>query len=103
MVILCSTSNKKKSTGFRKKDYIWQAYTKCVQNKKTKNPKNIRLKLGTRQVYTLFQFLLRIILVSLINKTRERSKRCINKKEIRLSLFADGRILYLKDPNDSTS
>jgi hypothetical protein len=36
------------------------------------------------------------------SKTGERSTRDSNKEEVKLSLFADYMILYLKDPKDAT-
>jgi hypothetical protein len=63
------------------------------------------LKSGTRQGCPLSSFLFTIVLEILAraNKARRRNKRNTKGKEtVKISLFADDMILYVKDPKNST-
>jgi hypothetical protein len=61
------------------------------------------LKSGVRQEYLLFPLLFNIVLEFFSGAIRQKKKRIqIRKEEAKLSLFADGKILYLKDPENST-
>ena len=63
------------------------------------------LKLGTRQGCPLFPLLFNIILEVLamaIRQNKEIQGIQIGKEEVKLSLFADDMILYIKNPKDST-
>ena len=58
------------------------------------------LKSGTRQRYPLSPLLLNIVLEVLA--TAIRAEKEIKGKEVKLSLFADDRILYIENPKGST-
>ena len=63
------------------------------------------LKSGTRQGCLLSPLLFNIILevsATLFREEKEIKGIQIGKKEIKLSLFADGMILYIENPKDST-
>jgi hypothetical protein len=65
---------------------------------------NFLLKSGMGQGCTLSPFLLNIVLEFLARAIRqeEEIKRIqISKEEVKLSLFTDDMILYLKDPKNS--
>jgi protoporphyrinogen oxidase len=62
------------------------------------------LKLGMRQGCTLSPLLFNIVLVFLAKAIRQEEEIKgiqIGKEAVKISLFADNRILYLKDPKDS--
>jgi hypothetical protein len=63
------------------------------------------LKSGTRQGCPLSPSLFNIVwefLARAIRQEEEIKRIQIGKEEVKLSLFADGMILYLKDPENST-
>ena len=63
------------------------------------------LNSGTRQGCPLSPLLFNIVLEFLVTAIREEKEikgTQIGKKEVKLSLFADDMILYLKNPKDST-
>jgi hypothetical protein len=63
------------------------------------------LKSGMRQGFPLSPFLFNIVLEFLaraIRQEKEIKGIQIGKEEVKLSLFADDRILYLRDPKSST-
>ena len=63
------------------------------------------LKSGTRQRYPVSPLLFNIdleVLFTAIRKEKERKGIQIGKGETKLSLFADDRILYIKNPKHST-
>ena len=61
-------------------------------------------KSGIRQGYPLSPILFNIVLEVLATAIRDEKeiKRIQNKKEVKLSLFADDMILYMENPRDST-
>ena len=62
------------------------------------------LRSGTRQGYPLLPLLFNIVLEVLataIRKEKEIKGIQIRKEEVKLSLFADDRILYIESPKDS--
>ena len=61
--------------------------------------------MGTRQGYPLSPLLFNIVLEVLATAVREEKEIKgiqIGKEEVKLSLFADGMILYIENPKDST-
>ena len=63
------------------------------------------LKSGTRQGCPLSPLLFNIVLEVLATAIREEKEIKgiqIGKKEVKLSLFADDRILYIENPKDTT-
>ena len=63
------------------------------------------LKSGTRQGCPLSPLLFNIVLKVLATAVREEKEIKgiqIRKEEVKLSLFADGMILYIENPKDST-
>ena len=67
--------------------------------------KTFPLRSGTRQGCALLPPLFNIVLEVLVTAIREEKEIKgiqIRKEEIKLSLFADDRILYLENPKDST-
>ena len=70
-----------------------------------KKLKAFSLKSGTRQGCPLLPLLFNIILEVLataIRQTEEIKGLQIGQEEIKLSLYADGMILYIENPKDST-
>ena len=64
------------------------------------------LRSGTRQGRALSPLLFNIVLEVLataIRKNKEIQGIQIGKEEVKLSLFADDMILYIKNPKDSTA
>jgi hypothetical protein len=62
------------------------------------------LKSGMRQRYPLFPLLFNIVLEFLARAIRQKEETKgleIDKEEVKLSLFTDDIILYLKDPKNS--
>ena len=69
------------------------------------NLKAFPLKSGTKQACSLSPLLLNIVLKVLATAIREEKEIKgiqIGKEEVKLSLFADGMILYIENPKDST-
>ena len=66
--------------------------------------KGFPLRWGTRQGYLLLPILFKIVLEVLATATRQEVVKGIQtgKEEVKLSLFADGMILYIENPKDST-
>jgi hypothetical protein len=67
--------------------------------------KPFHLKSGTKQGCPLFLLLFNIVLEFLaraIKQEEERKGIQIGKETVKISLFADDMILYLKDPKNST-
>ena len=60
------------------------------------------LKSGTRQECHLSPLLFSIVLEVLATAVKETKGIQIGKEEVKLSLFADGMILYRENPKDST-
>ena len=63
------------------------------------------LRLGTRQWYLLLPFLFNIVLevlATVIRQEKEINGIQIGKEEIKLSLFADDKIVYIENPTDAT-
>ena len=62
------------------------------------------LRSGTRQWCPLWRLLFNIVLEVLVTAIREEReiKGIQIRKEVKLSLFADDRILYIENPKDST-
>jgi hypothetical protein len=68
------------------------------------NTKAFPLKSGTRQGWPVSPLLFNILLEFLVRAIRQGKEikgAQIEKEEVKLSLFADGMTLYLKDPKDS--
>jgi hypothetical protein len=66
----------------------------------------ITLKSGTRQGYQLFPYLFIIILKMLtrtIRQQKEIKRIQIGKEEIKVSLLADDKIVYISNPKNSIS
>jgi hypothetical protein len=81
-------------------------YNKAIYNKSIaniilnrENLKAFLLKPGMRQKCPLSPLLFNTVLESLVKGIRQDKNK---KKEVKLCLFADSMILYLKDPKDST-
>ena len=85
------------------KSYIWQTHSKHYpQWWKTES---IPLKSGTRQGCPLSPLIFNIVLEVLataIRAEKEIKRIQIGKEEVKLSLFADDKILYIENPKDST-
>ena len=64
--------------------------------------KAFTLKSGTRQGCPLLPLLFIIVLVTAIRKEKEIKEIQIGKEEVKLSLFADDKILYIENPKDTT-
>jgi hypothetical protein len=67
--------------------------------------KPFSLKSGTRQEYPLLPLLFNIVLEFLARAIRQKEEIKgiqIGEETVKISLFADGIILYLKDPKNST-
>ena len=67
--------------------------------------KAIPLKSGARQGCPLFPYLFNIVLEDLTRSIRQQKKIKgiqIGKEEVKLSLFADDMIIYIRDPKSST-
>jgi hypothetical protein len=82
-------------------------YRKPVANIKLNGEKlgAIPLKSGTRQGCQLSPYLFNIVLEVLaraIRQEKEMKGLQIGKGEVKISLFADGMILYISDPKNST-
>ena len=83
---------------------------KAIYNKPTANILNgeklkaFPLRSGTRQWCPLWRLLFNIVLEVLATAIREEReiKGIQIRKEVKLSLFADDRILYIENPKDST-
>ena len=83
---------------------------KAIYNKPTANIilngeklKALPLRSGTRQGYPISPLLFNIVLEVLATSIREEKeiKGIQLRKEVKLSLFADGMILYIENPKDS--
>ena len=63
----------------------------------------IPLKSGTRQGCPLFLYLFNIVpeVLARAVRNKRRSRDTNQKEEVKLSLFADGVIVYIKDPKNS--
>ena len=71
----------------------------------SEKPQAFPLRLGTRQVCPLSPLLFNTVMGVLAKAIRQHKEiRCIQigKEEVKLSLFADDMILYLKNPKEST-
>jgi hypothetical protein len=82
-------------------------YSKPVANIKLNEEKleAILLKLETRQGCLLSPYLFNIVLKVLTRTIRQQKEVKgikIGKEEVKISLFADEKILYLRDPKNST-
>jgi hypothetical protein len=82
-------------------------YSKPVANIKQNREKleAIPLKSGTRQGCLLSPYLFNIaleVLARAIRKQKDVKGIQIGKKEVKISLFADDMVLYIKDPKSST-
>ena len=82
-------------------------YSKPVTNIKVNGEKleAIPLKSGTRQGCPLSSFLFNIVpevLVRAIRQQKEIKGIEIGKEEVKISLFADDKIVYISDPKNST-
>jgi hypothetical protein len=82
-------------------------YDKPTANIKlnSKKPKPFPLKSGTRQGYLLSPLLFNIVLEFLARAIRQEEGIKgiqISKETVKISLFADNIVLYLKDPKNST-
>jgi hypothetical protein len=66
------------------------------------NLKQFSLKSGMRQGCPLSPFLFNIVLEFLDRNKKEIQGIQMGREEVKLSLFADDMILYLKDPKNST-
>ena len=82
-------------------------YSKPVANIKLNGEKleAIPLKSGTKQCCPLFPYLFHIVLEVLaraIRQQREIKGIQIGKEEVKISLFTDGIVVYLSDPQKST-
>ena len=64
----------------------------------------IPLKSGTRQGYTLSPYLFNMVFKVLARtiKQKEMKRTKIGKEEIKVSLFANGMIVYISNPKNST-
>ena len=85
------------------KNYIWQIHSKHYPQ--CEKLKAFPLKPGTRQGCPVSPLLFNIVLEILATAIREEKEIKgiqIGKEEIKLSLFADGMILYIENPKDST-
>jgi hypothetical protein len=88
-------------------DIIKAIYCKPTANIKLNGDilEAIPLKLGTKQKCPLSPYLFNIVLEVLarrIRQQREIKGIQIGKEEIKVSLFADGMILYISNPKNST-
>ena len=66
--------------------------------------KAFHLRSGTRKGYTLSPLLFNIVLevlATVIREEKEITRIQIRKEEVKLSLFADGMLLYIENPKDS--
>ena len=66
----------------------------------------IPLKSGTRQGYPLSRYLFNIVLELLSRAIRQQNEVKgiqIGKAEVKISLFADDMIVYLRDPKNCTT
>jgi len=82
-------------------------YTKPVANIKLNGNKHeaIPLKSGTRQGWPLFPYFFNIVLEVLPRAIRQENNINgirIGKEEVKISLFAHDKIVYLSDPKSST-
>ena len=82
-------------------------YDKCTTNiiLNGEKLKAFWLRSGTRQGCPLLPLLFNIVLEILAMAIREEKEIKgiqIRKKEVKLSLFADGMILYIENPKDAT-
>ena len=82
-------------------------YSKPVANIKVNGEKleAIPLKSGTSQDCPLSPYLFNIVLEVLARAIRQQKEIKgiqIGKEEIKISLFADGMIVYISDPKNST-
>ena len=82
-------------------------YRKPVANIKVNGEKldAIPLKSGTRKGFTLSPYLFNIVLEVLARAIRQQKEFKgiqIGKEETKISLFADGMIVYISDPKNST-
>ena len=85
------------------KGHIWQ--THCQQHHTAAKTTNVPLKIGNKTGCPLSQFLLNIVLEILptaIRQEEEIKAIQIGKKEVKLSLFADNKVLYIENPKNST-
>ena len=67
--------------------------------------KEIPLKSGTRQGYPLSPYLFNVVLEVLTREIRQQKEIKgihIGKEEVKLSHFADDKIVYISDPQNST-
>ena len=84
------------------KSYIWQTHSKHYPQ--WWKIESISLKSGTRQGCPLSPLLFNIVLEGLATAIRAEKEKAIHigKEEVKLSLFADGVILYIENPKVST-
>ena len=67
--------------------------------------KAFSLRSGTRQVFPFSPLIFNIVLAILATAIREEKEIKgiqIGKEEVKLSVFADGIILYIENPKDTT-
>jgi hypothetical protein len=69
-------------------------------NKCETNPVKVKNETGMSTFSTPIQYSFGISSQS--NKTRARNKRGSNREEVKLSLFSDDILLYLRDPKNTT-
>jgi hypothetical protein len=86
---------------------IYTIYSKRTANVRLngKKLKAIPLKSGTRQGCPLSPYLFNIVLEVLaraITQQKEVKEIQIGKEEVKISLFVDGMIVYIRDPKNST-
>ena len=79
-------------------------YSKITANVKLNGEKlkEIQLKSGTRQGCLLFPYLFNIVLARAIRKQKEIKGTQIGKEKVKLSLFPEDMIAYIRDPKNSS-
>jgi hypothetical protein len=79
-------------------------YSKPVANIKLNGEKleAIPLKSGTRQGCPFSSYLFNKVLARIIRQQKEVKGIQIGKEEVKISLFADDMIVYIRDPKNST-
>ena len=85
------------------KGHIWQTHSK--HHSQWWKTENISLRSGTRQGCPLSPLLFNIVLEVLATAIREEKEIKgiqIGKEEVKVSLFADDMILYIKNPKYAT-